>query len=178
MDHAKAVQVQVQHGKGVGRLTPALQEDPFQPVEKQGAVRQTGEGIVKRFQKEPLLGLPLLLDQPFAFQRLRHRMPEPGETIFQQVVRRPGLHAFHGHILADASGDDDERQIEPALVEQVQGFAGRELRHGIVGEDEVRRLIQFAEIGGLGVHSPALGIESRLPQRLDHQFRIGGKVFE
>ena len=38
-----------------------------------------------------------------SFQRLRHRMPEPCKTVFQEVVGSAGFHTLHRHILAHAA---------------------------------------------------------------------------
>ncbi len=178
MNHFEAVQIEMEHRKQMRRLTPVLDQDTVQPVEKQRPIGQSRQRIVEGLEKQPLLGLALLLDQLFPFQRLRDRVPQPAESVFQQIIRCARLHTLHRHILAHATRHDNKREIQPPFFHQLQRVLGGELRHGEIGKDEIRRLIQFAKIGVSGI-DPAEGrVKPCLPERFDHQLRIGRRVFK
>ena len=70
MDHTESVQIEIEQSEQMARLTPTLLIDPVQAVQKQCAIRKAGERVVKRFQKQSLLGLVVLLNQPFSIERL------------------------------------------------------------------------------------------------------------
>ena len=65
IQNLEAVQVQEQYGKQMGRPPRALLTSVGHPVEKQGAIWQARQSIVKGVVAKPFLGLDSLDDLPF-----------------------------------------------------------------------------------------------------------------
>jgi hypothetical protein len=63
---------------------------------------------------------------------------QPGEAVFEDEVVRAAAHEPGGGLLADLTGHEDERDVEPVLGQQCQGPLGAEAGDGVVGYDDVR----------------------------------------
>ena len=78
---------------------------------------------------------------PVALARLDElaldRGHETGQAVLADVVVRARAHRRDGDFLADLSGDDDHRQIEPAAADDLQRRERAELRHDVVAGDDV-----------------------------------------
>src|SRR3989442_354876 len=61
------------------------------------------------------------------------------QVAFHQVIMRAGFHGRHGDVLADAAGNNNERQIEAAVLQDFQGGRRVELGQVVVGQDQVPR---------------------------------------
>ncbi len=57
IDGLEAVEVQEEHGKAIGRASLGMRYCLCQPIEEQGAIRQTRERIMQRLVLQLLLGL-------------------------------------------------------------------------------------------------------------------------
>ena len=65
---------------------------------------------------------------------------EPFQIVLAQIVVRPRFHQRYGRVFANESGHDDERQVEAALLQEVQGLVRAELRQRAIGEHQIPRL--------------------------------------
>ena len=65
------------------------------------------------------------------------RGPQTHEPVLEQVVTRSKPHGLHRRVLADRSRNDDERDVQPALAQELQRPQAAELRHRIVRDDQV-----------------------------------------
>ena len=54
-------------------------------------------------------------------ERVGHRLPEPPHAVLRDVVGRAPLHDLHRALLADGPRDDDEGDVEPALLHDLEG---------------------------------------------------------
>ena len=108
-----------------------------------------------------------------------HRGSEPGEVVLHEVVVRPGLHRCDGRRLVHRAGDEDERDVQAAFLKSGQCFQGVELRHPVVGDDDVpgrgeeRVLERIGGVHAVEAHQPALGLE-----RMDDQGRVRLRVLD
>jgi hypothetical protein len=63
-------------------------------------------------------------------------------------------------------------------VEELEGTECVELRHGVVGQDDVERRVQAGEEVRLGVHPLPLRVEAGLEELGHQQPGVGREVFE
>ena len=108
--------------------------------------------------------------------RRRH---QPRQVALHQVILRPRLHRRHRRLLADRPRHDDERHVHRRRANDLQRFRRTELRHVVVGIDDVPR----AGLQGLGqvfrvVHAPGLRFVAARPQLLGQQQRVGLRVLD
>ena len=125
-----------------------------------------------------------------------NRRGQPAEVAFHQVVVRARLHRRHRRRFADAAGDDDERHVELAGLENRERLGRAEVREVVVGKNHVPRfLAQGAVHAVAGFHALGhdlvaaladvtrndLGVELRVlddqdTQHVFHRSRNGGDV--
>ena len=90
---------------------------------------------------------------------------------------RPGFHRSDRRVFADASGYDDEWDIELGLLQQLKRFRSTKLRQVVIGQNNfpVDRIECRAHLGG-SLHSPEFRLEpSRFQQPHQHssvEFRV------
>ena len=165
-----------------------------------GGTRSAGDVVARQLRrgirKEPLLDFAgetkfLFLREKGAFGRLArlaffrvlqlpvHRRDQPGHVPLHQVVLRAGLHGGHGGLFADGAGNDQERNIGIGGPDHFQRRRGAELRHVVVGENNLPRPVfqRFPQILGI-VHAPGFGGIAAGFQLLQQQERIEFRVLD
>src|SRR5688572_3064662 len=105
-------------------------------------------------------------------------MTQASEAVFEQIVRGSGPHAFHRHLLTDAAGHDNEWNLEPPLVQESQGIAGRKLWHGEIRQNEIWWLVEGAQVIGLRIDAAGGQLEPGFLQHVEHERGIIWRVFE
>ena len=148
------------HGRGID-----LEEAPGVPIgDPHGmrvALEQQAEADLLRFQG--LFGLlagATLLD---LFQRPPHRRGEPVRTPLGHEVGRARFQRLHRALLPERGGEEDKREIRPALPRFTQGFEAVEGGEAVVGDDDVESAVgQGGNEGIAGLDSHDVGIHARL----------------
>ena len=173
------------------------QQSPQQFIEVEGAdrirgdSRQRGEILVLLFQSlQQLVALILqplfrLLGQRLLPADLRlaqlplHGGNEPDEIPLEDVILGARLHHRHRRLFADVPRDDDEREIAPALPEQLQRGGCVELRHRIIGNHQVPgSAIQGRLHGFRRLYALENGIIVCLPKLLQEQLGVIRRVLD
>ena len=98
--------------------------------------------------------------QALPLQHLGHGRSQASQPVFKEVVRCAFSHALHRHILTNVARDNDERNFEASLFEQLERTPSVKLGHGKIREHEIQAWIQLCEIGGLRVDDPRLRVKS------------------
>jgi hypothetical protein len=128
---------------------------------------------------EVVLGLSLLPAQLALHQRVFDRRPQAYQAILEQVVGGSPAHQVDSRVFGDGPGHHDERNVQPALIEQqLQRPAGIQFRQGVVGQDHIGRRVEVRQKVRLGLHPLHLRIEAAAPQFVRHQFGVRGPVFQ
>ncbi len=116
----------------------AARDDPL-------AVRdddEVGDRVEDRFPLR-LAAAHLFLGEPVCLALLRlaqlalHDRHEARQVPFHQVIVRPRLHGGYREVFADLAGDDDEGDVLPAFVQDMQGAERVEGRHPVIGYHHV-----------------------------------------
>src|SRR5829696_1405933 len=85
-----------------------------------------------------LLGLPALATHLSVPELPLDGAVEPGEVILHEVVLGTGFHGRDGCVLPDPAAHYDERHVyKPLTSEQTERRQRAEVRHGMVGDDEI-----------------------------------------
>ena len=66
---------------------------------------------------------------------------EPRHPVFQQIVGGAEAHQTDGRVLPDRAGDDDERDVEPRVAQELQRIGSAEAREVIVADDRIPRAV-------------------------------------
>ena len=108
-----------------------------------------------------------------------HRGDEPGEPSFEDEIARSRLERVDGRLLADRPGDEDDRQVNPPLLDEGEDARGVEARHRVIRDDEVPGLaLQRIDHRLARVHPLELGLEAAPPKfAVDEQGVVFG-VFD
>ena len=83
------------------------------------------------------VGAPSLRAQSTVAELARDGRNEPREVVLQQVVVRARTHDLDGGVLADRARHHDERQIRRVAPHDLERGRRVEMRHRVVGEDDV-----------------------------------------
>ena len=143
---------------------------------QRGRLRQRlRDGVLR--QQTPLRK-PRLGPQALFVQGLRHRLAKPSQPILDDVIGRAALHDLHRALLADGARNDDEGNVQLALLHDLQGAQRVELRHGEIGENDLRGRLQVVQVILLGLHPIGDRIVAGTAQRVQHQLGVGGIVFQ
>ena len=126
----------------------------------------------------PLLDLPLPLPHAPVFEGADDGGAQPREAVLQEIVGGAPLHAFNRRLLGDGAGDDDERDIQRALLQELQGAGGVEHGQMVVGQDDVDVRSQIGEKLALALHPLPVGVESRSPELVEHELGISLEIFQ
>jgi hypothetical protein len=105
-------------------------------------------------------------------QRVGYRGPEAGEPVLEQIIRSPLLDHRDGEVLPDGAGDNQEGNIEMALVEQLERAGAAELRHLVVGEDDFRLELELGQVSLFGIDALPLRRIAAPPQLAQDELRI------
>ena len=83
--------------------------------------------------RPPVVAVLLLL------QGVRHRLPQPGQPVLEQVVGGALPEALDGGLVAEGAGDDDDGVSPGSRLphHRVQHLQGVELGQVIVGQDDI-----------------------------------------
>jgi hypothetical protein len=136
-------------------------------------------GALQRIGEMGLALLQLLFDlaRLAVFIRAReltlHRGDKPRQVPFGEVVVRPGLHRLHGDLFADDAGNENERHIARPPGCQREGGGAAEVRHRIVRDDQIPRVLverRRHRVGG--VDSLVRDLPLATPQRLHEQHGV------
>jgi hypothetical protein len=66
---------------------------------------------------------------------------QPGQPALDEKIVSPCFERLDRDVLTDGSRDDDEWQVETALVKNLESLPGRKRGHRVVGDDEVPLLV-------------------------------------
>ena len=109
---------------------------------------------------------------------MRHRRPQPRQPVLEQVIGGTLPEAFDRRLIAEGTRDHDEGDVQPALLQAVQGLQGVELGEMIIGEDDAEGRFEVGEVVGLGFHSTPVGLEAGAAEFVHDQQCVGEPVFE
>ena len=122
---------------------------------------------------------PLMLStQTLLFEGMRHRLAQTCHPVFQQIIGGALLHALDGNLFADAAGDDNERDIETALLQQLQGAQRAKLWQAVIGQNQVEGRIKRRNVVGFRLDAPPVGGEAGSPQLMQYELGISGAIFQ
>jgi hypothetical protein len=169
VDVLEAIEVDQHHRQDLLALGVARQ-GPGQALLQQGAVGQAGQGIeIGRLVQRRLGFLPAPPIGRLGELALDGRA-EPAEGVLEHVVLGAGAHGADGDVLADVARDDDERQVGGQAADDVQRQQAAEIRHGVVGNDDVPAAGLEGPLQGLGViDALTVGLEAGLSEDPDEQ---------
>ena len=129
-------------------------------------------------QAKPLLLLALLVAEPRLFQCLCHRLPQACQSVFQQVVGCTLLDALRRRFIPYGSGDDDERNIQPAFLQVAQRPQRVDARQVVIGENDVGRRIEVGEVLRFGLDVLPVRLEPGSAKLVQHELRVIRSVFK
>ena len=90
---------------------------------------------------------------------------------------RTGLHCSHGGVLADAAGDDDERDVELRFLQHLERPWRAEVGQVVVGKYHLPlRLAKGGSHSVLCFHPLELRLEPPRPQQADQHARVELRV--
>ena len=97
-----------------------------------------------------------------------NRRQQSRRATLHDVVVCSGYHRLHRRLFTDRSGQNDERNVEPFLMQHRQRSRRVELRHRIVGDDEIPFLLVElpAHFFG-GLHARGHRLVSSAPELAD-----------
>ena len=102
-----------------------------------------------------------------------HRGQKPGRRALHHIVVRPGLHRRNGDVLTDASGNNDERDVERGCLQNPQCLRRIEIRHVVIRQDHVPCLRpQRVLHARRGLNPAPLDVVPAAPQGLHHDLRV------
>ena len=90
--------------------------------------------------------------------------PQAAEPILDDVIACAVLHDLHRALLADGPRNDDEGNVQPTLLDNLQGTQRVEIRHGKIGENDFGGRFQMFQEVLLAVHPNGARIVVRMPQ--------------
>ncbi len=102
-----------------------------------------------------------------------HGGDQPREVGLHHVIVGPGAHRGHRRFLADAAGNDDERQHRRLLAQQVQGAQRIELRQRVIRQHDFPAPLRerfFESLGGL--HPVAIRLVTAPAEGTQHERRV------
>ena len=115
---------------------------------------------------------PLTADGRFA-QLAFHRRGQAAQVALHQVIVRAGFHRGHGGGFADAPGDDEEREIQPGLLEKKERVRRAESRQIVVRKNHVPGLCLQRRLVGFDGFNPFAGdVVAALANETDHHLRV------
>jgi hypothetical protein len=100
------------------------------------------------------------------------------QPVLEQIVRCAARHEADAGFLAHAAADEDERHIEAALQDGIEGALGAVGGKYQVGEDDVETGVEMRHEVGLGLHDGDVRRIPRAPQLSLEQQRVVGVAFE
>src|SRR5574341_933349 len=108
-----------------------------------------------------------------------HRGDQTGEVPLDDVVVGSRPHRPNGDVLADIARNDDERQVQPALVEHLQGRKPAERGEDVVRDDDVPFAVRKRLPHGIRRLDPLVArlIPSTL-QLAEQQERVVLRIFD
>jgi hypothetical protein len=112
----------------------------------------------------------------FGFAQLpAHGRAEAREVVLHHVIVGAGFHGGDGGIVSDVAGNDNEGQVEAAVLDQGEGGQAVEMRHDVVGNHQVPGLlIQGRAHGFAGFDAMA---DRVIAAALQFYFQQGGIIF-
>ena len=144
-------------------------DDPVECLADDGVVGGRHDRRQSRLRRLRLMTFHAQLrlrERPF------HGACQPRRPVFEQVIRGAIAHRLHGHIFAHRAGNQDEGDVPPACPQQFQGPQPAEVRHRIVGQNDLRRVLQCGQKVRLGLHARPLGIKTGAAQLAHQQVRV------
>ncbi|MFN8448448.1 MAG: hypothetical protein U0521_07615 [Anaerolineae bacterium] len=165
---------------GHGDSVAGVIEDDFDRVLR--ALQFGGAFVDALFQfggvtPQGFIRLTFFLAQPVFVQRVLDRATEPHQAVFQQIVRRAKLEAFHDHLLRHGARDDDQRDVYPAFVQNTQCPNRAEPRQAVIGNDQVNRILKVGAKIGFGFNPLILRLVTSTAKLVEQQFGVIGIVF-
>jgi hypothetical protein len=128
---------------------------------------------------EPLLALPQrLLGRPpapakaFGLERLLDGPAETSQPILEQVVGGPELDALGRALVPDRARDADQRDVEPARLQELERPRGLELGQVVVGDDQLRLGRERRPVLALAVDPLPGGLDARSAQLAEDQLGV------
>ena len=101
---------------------------------------------------------------------------QAAEVVFEQVIRRPGLHRLGHDLLADGAGHQDGGQVLSKLADQLQRGRAGESRQPIVDDSYLPVLPQRVPELGLGLHAAAQRRKAAALQFAQHEKGVVDRV--
>src|SRR5439155_6015781 len=116
----------------------------------------------------------------FSFAQLAfHRRSQARQVALHQIIIGAGLHRGPRHVLANAARDDEERQIQPALLDDLERLRRAEGRHVVIGENDVPPFLAQRRAQGLrGIDALEGRLITALTQRIDEDARVKLRVLD
>ena len=109
----------------------------------------------------------------------RDRGRQAREIAFHQVIIRAGLHRRHCDVFADASGNNEKRQIESAVLNDLERLRRAERGHVVVGENDVPCFVCQCGAQRFGGFNPLKRrLIATLLERADQDAGIELRVFD
>jgi hypothetical protein len=125
-----------------------------------------------------LFGAAFLFTQPLLRKRLRDSLAEPPEPVLAQIIAGALMHGGGGEIFADAAGNDDEWDVLPAGAQQLQGAQRAEVRHRVIGKDQLRLVGELLDKVRLRVDPLPIRTEAGFAQIVRQQLGVTRPVFK
>ncbi len=147
---------------GIAEDCPAFFVDHYDGV--QGAIAKLSqrrltlaEGALSALALPPVIGIP-----DFAL----HGRRQACQVSFDQVVVRARLHHRDRNIFPNSARNYDEREIQPGIVQNLEGFGSIKIRQLVIGNDHLPGLASEGGAHGVRIFHP-LGVHvvPGLPQK-------------
>ena len=189
--HLGVVRVQKRGAGGAGhllRLAPQDAPEGGACIERAKFQVHQADQVARMFGDQAVLllgvaqgnfGVGAIAFGPLFPKGVSNRRRQPAQAGLEDVVVRPLLNAAHRDFLRMRSGDEDERHLRLAFLEQLQRLDGAEFRQRVVGQDRVRlETVQLAEELIARLHPARVAAHSAAFQLVFDQFRVGKRVLD
>ena len=108
-----------------------------------------------------------------------HRRGQAREIALHQIIVRAGLHRRHRDVFANSSGNDNERQVESAVLGDLERRRRAETRHVVIRENDVPCFVRQCGAQRFGrFHPLKRRLIAGLLERADQNAGIKLRVFD
>ena len=132
--------------------------------------------LLTRLQRR--LGGPFLVPQLFGRQRVLHRLAQPPEPVLEEIIRRAQPDRRDGLLVANAAGNNEQRNIHAPFLQQLQRREAAEPGQVVVAQDDFGGRIQLRAKGLRRLHPFPDRLEARLAQFVLDQPGVAQLIFD
>lgn len=105
-----------------------------------------------------------MFTEALRLERAFHSRSQTFNPVFEYTVPYAALHDLNSFLLTQTSGEENERNVPSALMQQLKRTRSVELRQGVIRENDVEIGMQVGEIFRFRTHAQPSGIKTGAAQ--------------